>query len=544
MNIPPIFKAIDAGDLKWVQDLIQSGVDPNQLNQDGLSTPVHAAIHGLELDILRFLLTHGGDPNRGYPYTPLETAINKGNAELMKVLLECGAEVNHPTFGKETPLQLATRSGKRELVEMLLEHGADPDRVAHKEKYEIISNFSPIEYASMTGNKAMLQLLMSRSKRSTAEREQSMFIASIIANDLAAVKAFVKAHPGRIDDIDETSGRTPLVTAAISGRISIVKCLLTRGADINKVANKTGLYQSPLIAAVCHGTLPLVQLLVKSGADLEYSHKNDPKATALAYAKDSKMLAIAAYLQRELKSQGKVVQREPVIGVLTFDTNDSVILVDAPVEEVSSAWAARMGKCKVTRDCYGKQVTLTSRCYGVFRIKDQDWTSVIRLCCDNYRHWPSARDAQEISKSLGCRAYFFANSDTAGASQFACFDKGRATEYFEHGDLPKKTSTADHVRRVKDTYSIDISPINQFQIKGDSIHGSTTGPTRPRKSQNDLKFIEELVRANRLFVPFFPEALGVAGERVEVVFEDFGPDDLERMDVISCKESAHAARTC
>ncbi len=56
--------------------------------------------------------------------TPLCTAIGKGETEVVKKLIEYGADVNERSNGM-TPLMLAARYNNLELVKLLLEKGAN-----------------------------------------------------------------------------------------------------------------------------------------------------------------------------------------------------------------------------------------------------------------------------------------------------------------------------------------------------------------------------------------------------------------------------------
>ncbi|KAF4651615.1 hypothetical protein FOL47_000286, partial [Perkinsus chesapeaki] len=98
-----------------------------------IATPLrsyYAAERG-NLDIMRLLLENGADPNRSEPttFTALYAAINKGQNEAVKLLLEWGADPNQVvgnvdpakrSFGT-SPLAAAIKKGSVELVELLLE---------------------------------------------------------------------------------------------------------------------------------------------------------------------------------------------------------------------------------------------------------------------------------------------------------------------------------------------------------------------------------------------------------------------------------------
>ncbi len=61
-----------------------------------------------------------------YKATPLYNAASSGHVEIVRLLLENGANPNITSYDWEgTPLATAARSGNKLIVELLLKHGAD-----------------------------------------------------------------------------------------------------------------------------------------------------------------------------------------------------------------------------------------------------------------------------------------------------------------------------------------------------------------------------------------------------------------------------------
>ncbi|MDA1279190.1 MAG: ankyrin repeat domain-containing protein [Chloroflexi bacterium] len=60
-------------------------------------------------------------------WTALHWALVRERDEVVSLLLESGADANHPTGTGRLPLIIAIRSGQGRAVKLLLEAGADPD---------------------------------------------------------------------------------------------------------------------------------------------------------------------------------------------------------------------------------------------------------------------------------------------------------------------------------------------------------------------------------------------------------------------------------
>lgn len=82
-------------------------------------------------------------------YTPLSYAAHRGAIDIAIELISLGADVEATTLGKEslTPLEAAACKGDREMVRLLLENGANPNRG------------SPISYAILGADPNVVHLL-------------------------------------------------------------------------------------------------------------------------------------------------------------------------------------------------------------------------------------------------------------------------------------------------------------------------------------------------------------------------------------------------
>ena len=85
-----------------------------------------AAVNGND-DVVRVLLERGADINArtSTQRTPLHIAVEKWHDEVVRMLLERGADVNARNMWQATPLHIAAFHGDDEVARMLLERGAD-----------------------------------------------------------------------------------------------------------------------------------------------------------------------------------------------------------------------------------------------------------------------------------------------------------------------------------------------------------------------------------------------------------------------------------
>jgi ankyrin repeat protein len=92
------------------------------------NTPLLLAVNKGDTEEVRHLIEAGADVNaaNNAGVTPLMNAGGMGNKEAVELLIQKGADVNHRTSGNYTPLMQAALVGQLEIVKILLDAGADP----------------------------------------------------------------------------------------------------------------------------------------------------------------------------------------------------------------------------------------------------------------------------------------------------------------------------------------------------------------------------------------------------------------------------------
>lgn len=118
------------GDLVEIANLLKK--NPEYLDQQdrrlGFTPLAHAVVHA-KLDVVRFLLKKGANPNlQDYiGESPLHLAAENSYVEITEVLLNSKAEPNCSTIDGETPLHHAAFKGDIKIIALLLGSGADPN---------------------------------------------------------------------------------------------------------------------------------------------------------------------------------------------------------------------------------------------------------------------------------------------------------------------------------------------------------------------------------------------------------------------------------
>lgn len=122
-----LFEACASGDLERVRHFIAEA-PAQQFSPDGFSALGLAVFFG-HAAIARLLVERGADVNapsrNSILVAPLHSAVAAGSLELVKLLLEHGADADPVEFLGATPLHSAAAMGSVDIIEVLLAHGAD-----------------------------------------------------------------------------------------------------------------------------------------------------------------------------------------------------------------------------------------------------------------------------------------------------------------------------------------------------------------------------------------------------------------------------------
>ncbi|KAK0666772.1 ankyrin repeat-containing domain protein [Cercophora samala] len=254
ISCTPLEAAASNGKLHVVTQLLQLGSSPSETNNGRFGAPLSAALNAKAIceDIVKTLLDAGANPNvvtdeeSGSHGFPLLFAVKRDRLDLVKMLVERGADVNLKAGVLITALQAAVELEDPAIFNLLLEAGADVNLAS--------------DYSDLTGSindgldKGPITALQSAAWHGKDHLITRLVEAgahlSVDLGDEAPTPPFISA----------------LQAASLRGHSSAVDLLLTLGSDPNQ---KGGIFTTALMAACSCGHLEVVRSLLAAGATTE-----------------------------------------------------------------------------------------------------------------------------------------------------------------------------------------------------------------------------------------------------------------------------------
>ena len=165
-------------------------------------------------------------------------------------------------------------------------------------------------------------------------------------------------------------------------------------------------------------------------------------------------------------------------GVITFDSNESLVLVKADVEATAGALKKHLGARTWIKNANGQEVGIETTAYVVYQMTGHPYSTIFLAANQpGTLQLPDGNLAQALSKALKVKAVYFGNSDTGGVTAFEAYEKGKQLERFYVESGVEFAST----------------------LRDES--------EAPRGGPDILRFVDKLMREHDAFAPGFTGSL-------------------------------------
>ncbi|RPB06371.1 ankyrin [Morchella conica CCBAS932] len=229
--------------------LLDFGVDIEGCCKEKLRTPLELAIDSRNYEMIKLLVDRGANTEKGYgnpPCTPLQAAVMGRytySVDIASFLLDFGVNIDGCCKEEpKTPLQLAINNGKWGVIKFLLTREADAE-MAYGDP-----PCTPLQAVAL------------------GRYKDSVRLASLLLDSGVNIEGCCKEEP-----------QTPLELAMNNGNFEILKLLIDRGANILKAGYDKPFYKPLQIAAMgrFEHSLNFAQFLLDQGANIERSYINE-----------------------------------------------------------------------------------------------------------------------------------------------------------------------------------------------------------------------------------------------------------------------------
>lgn len=282
-----ISSAIDSGYVSVVSDILKDNPEVLNLRDNDFFTPLNRACLKGQTEIVRLLLDKGADLSIGDNENslPIHCAAISGDTSVVGLLLGRGADINAIDYNGMTPLMFAVSYGKGDVANYLLDSGADVN---------VVSSYTmtALHFAINGGQENLVAGILKRGADPNAKNgngNSPLFLA--LYNARYSIAELLLDAGASVEDTT-ADGISLLYYAAAFRDTGIARKMLARG-KINPTETN-GLGMTLLHYAAARGLGDLVNLLVDKGANLEAECVNG--RTALYFATIWRQAYVVGYL--------------------------------------------------------------------------------------------------------------------------------------------------------------------------------------------------------------------------------------------------------
>jgi len=306
------------GDLQLIKYLIKNGANykykagviyTNEKRTNYYGNLIGIAAGENKLELLKFFvedlnidiedIEYNPETKKADGWNALQWAASKGHTKIAEYLLNNGADINaNPGSSGSTALMYAVSSKKTDIINLLIENGADIKKRNN-------DGWSILHYAAMyySYRKDILELLLKKDLDINAQATGGgaegwtplMFAA--INGKMSAFETLldagadinIKNTEGKtVWEISNSRGATVLHYAARDGKLEIVKLLIKKGANINAQATSGSIKGwTPIMLAIYNKQISIFETLLDASADINLKNGKGKSALEILINKEN-----------------------------------------------------------------------------------------------------------------------------------------------------------------------------------------------------------------------------------------------------------------
>lgn len=279
-NVPPYNSS--SSHTNCLKHNCKNKLNVNVCTESLQESPLSLACSGGHIEVVKLLINSGAklEHRDKKSQTALHVAVLNGHLEVVKFLLDSGADIEAMVERtKDTALSIACANGKYEIVEELVNRNA---MIEHRN----ISDYTPLSLAASGGYVDIIKYLLKNNAEINSRTNSKLGISPLM---LAAMNGHVNAVNILLEsgsDINaqiETNRNTALTLACFQGRNEVVSLLVEKKAYVEHRA-KSGL--TPLMEAASQGHVEVGRILIAAGAEVNAVPVPSSRETVLIIAAD------------------------------------------------------------------------------------------------------------------------------------------------------------------------------------------------------------------------------------------------------------------
>lgn len=293
-----------------VRALLAAGADPNARDRNGMS-PFLFACQGSDADIVSLFLDARADVLAQRPdgISALSYCARYSSPAILQRMITAGAKTDAADLNGQTPLMWAAADGRTDNIAVLLKAGAAVNAASAK-------GFTPLFFAIKSPSAEAPGMLLAAGadlNHVAADGTTALQLAGYGKKfDLAADLV----NRGADTKVWDQNGHMPLHVAALNNQTEYARLLISKGADPNGVTAPSKLDwqiepnagrrpppryigQTPLLVAAETGQLQIMKMLVASGAKPDFR------------ASDGTNVVLAASISGSLPALSYAIEIDP-----------------------------------------------------------------------------------------------------------------------------------------------------------------------------------------------------------------------------------------